>query len=710
MPLRVVRLILASLWCSLAFSANAFAGGVPINAFGRPGDLHIDFPTYAAPQPAGSSGHNDNPPGAMLRNVGDINGDGRADLAMSISSVDPSWTTATWVTFSPPLLPTTVHVDDPTWAGIKIVGAGTTIGGIAGLGDVNGDGFGDVAVARAGGGVWVVFGGPVPATVDVSNLGDRGFTVTNLHSAWPPGGGNGWTGIYSKTGSVLGVGDQNGDGRPDLAVNDSAGVRVIYTPAQPAGAVVDASQAGNGGALLTAPEGVGTIENYGDLNGDGRADIAVGWDQQGTAHSLVSPLPAPGTTEALPDQEKSNETWGVTAEGMRLEQFLAVGDDNGDGRRDLALSLIDQTGRHRYVVYGQPAGSHASLLPISDSNGHSIEDILNGPSDVGDQDGDGRSDLAYEFMYKLSATGQAVYIDQSLPECVPLKSWGSSALVLCSLEYKIAATLPDFNGDGKPEMVALHADPLPVEDGVTRATFSVDVFPSAPPPAPKTIEAPVELPYGAIDFAGEFLTAPTATTRSLAARATVSVTDATGHRATATGGLVDAGASATTRATVNASASQLGLVPGRTYAYRMTLENGRGLTGTSDLANFTYRPNASQPAGPSKRLARSLPAKLVLKGRFGKRFTVLTRLRLTSLVGGETVRFACNGKGCPAKRKLRNAFRARSLRFEKLFAKSKLHPGAVVSVRVTKPGARGILFRARIRKAKKPRVVRTLLS
>jgi len=101
------------------------------------------------------------------------------------------------------IAPTTLHVDDPTWAGIKIVGAGSTIGGIAGLGDVNGDGFGDVAVARAGGGVWVIFGGPVSATVDVSNLGDRGFSVTNLHSAWPPGGGTRLDGIYSKTGSVL---------------------------------------------------------------------------------------------------------------------------------------------------------------------------------------------------------------------------------------------------------------------------------------------------------------------------------------------------------------------------------------------------------------------------------------------------------------------------------------------------------------------------
>jgi hypothetical protein len=183
----------------------------------------------------------------------------------------------------------------------------------------------------------------------------------------------------------------------------------------------------------------------------------------------------------------------------------------------------------------------------------------------------------------------------------------------------------------------------------------------------------------------------------------VSVADASGRGATATGALVDAGASATTRATVNATASQLGLVPGRTYEYRMTLENGRGLTGTSELAAFTYRPGSQQAATPA------LPAKLTLRGRFGKRYTVLTRLRLTSLLGGETVRISCHGKGCPAKRKLRKAFTARSLKFEKLFAQRKLRPAAVVRVRVTKTGARGVQFTATVRKAKKPKIVRALL-
>jgi hypothetical protein len=196
--------------------------------------------------------------------------------------------------------------------------------------------------------------------------------------------------------------------------------------------------------------------------------------------------------------------------------------------------------------------------------------------------------------FRLSSTGESVSIDQTLPECVTLKQLSpTSALVLCSLEYNIMGTLPDANQDGKPEFVAIHADPLPVEDGVTRATWRLDVFSSAPAPQPQTLQPPVALPGGGIDFTSTFLTAPPAPTRTLAARASVAVTDGAGQVATAAGGLVDAGAAPSTSATVQSSASQLGLLAGLTYSYRMTLANGRGLSGTTETATFKYTPSVS---------------------------------------------------------------------------------------------------------------------
>ncbi len=63
--------------CLLLWASPAFAGRVPMNAFKRPGDLSLDFPrmTSAAYSPAE----------AMTHPVGDVNVDGRTDIAMAVS-------------------------------------------------------------------------------------------------------------------------------------------------------------------------------------------------------------------------------------------------------------------------------------------------------------------------------------------------------------------------------------------------------------------------------------------------------------------------------------------------------------------------------------------------------------------------------------------------------------------------------------------------
>src|SRR4029079_5798221 len=82
-----------------------------------------------------------------------------------------------------------------------------------------------------------------------------------------------------------GVGDQNGDGRSDVAFRDMNSVKAVYTPADPAGAIVDASNLGNGGFTLNCPGDNPTnphLGDLGDINGDGRDDLAVTWEDPGT--------------------------------------------------------------------------------------------------------------------------------------------------------------------------------------------------------------------------------------------------------------------------------------------------------------------------------------------------------------------------------------------------------------------------------------------
>src|SRR5205809_780108 len=108
------------------------------------------------------------------------------------------------------------HVDLLTQANLQIPGAmtGEWAGTwVAAAGDVNGDGHADVIVGASAadsnqrtdsGSAYVVFGKPTSATVDLAKLGDGGFRIDGAaaydHAGYP----------------VAGVGDVNGDGRPDV--------------------------------------------------------------------------------------------------------------------------------------------------------------------------------------------------------------------------------------------------------------------------------------------------------------------------------------------------------------------------------------------------------------------------------------------------------------------------------------------------------------
>ena len=624
MRLRRTTLVAGLILASVAGPAGqASAIAPPINPFGRQGDLHVDFPTYVSRSESDSG--NDSPPSAIARQAGDVNGDGQADIAMAISGSDPSWTTATWVTFSPALLPWRGSVDGPDWQGLRIVGAGQTISGVDGVGDVNADGLGDVAVAGESG-AWVVFGGPTTETVDVSQLGDRGFTIQGVTPCPTGDGGNLWTGVFSRTSSILGVGDQDGDGRPDLALCDRDAIRMVPTPEQPAGAVVDVAAKKTPVSSLALDESVSGLrmDTVGDTDRDGRADVVLGYNEDYRHGRLLgTPLPPAGTTTTLDEAQRSSRAFLLTADEAGLSRLTAIGDQDRDGRRDLAIGLEGNEARRILAVVTPEAGTRASVGELPASAARPLEDRGNGVADVGDQDGDGVADLGLADLVRLSASGEGVSIDGYLPGgCVPLHAWGGTVnLQLCRYEYNIVGALPDRNGDGKPELMAIHTDPLPSEPNTTRATWRLDVFPSAVAPVAEGIDAPVQLPGGALSFVGEFVTAPTGPVETLAALPTVSVTDAAGVAHEVTGALVDAGTAASTRVNVVAQPKELGLAPGRRYTYRMRLQNGRGLTGTSNEGSFVYQPadataRARRPLLRGKRLSGTRRGERLVGTRF----------------------------------------------------------------------------------------------
>ncbi|MCP2338039.1 FG-GAP-like repeat-containing protein [Actinomadura rupiterrae] len=301
--------------------------------------------------------------------TGDIEGDGNPELFVTV----PGTSTFTWLYFTPRTRTTTATAAPSTSAqGASAVGS-TSAQGAADVdrswvasGDINGDGRGDVVYA------W--FDGDDP-TVEHR----RGFTVFNGTAR---GGFTRGTTVYT-TVHALAVADFNGDRRADIAVGDmddrpSAGGRVSVFTSGFLGLDRPYSIARPGGG--TAEDDFGASLASGDVNGDGRADLAVGAPKTdigrtfdaGTAYVLFG---TPSGLSARGARHVTLDSPGVpgTARGYDyLGAEVALLDANGDGRADLiagAPGFDRDNGAALYIPAAAARASGTSGLATSGAIG-----------------------------------------------------------------------------------------------------------------------------------------------------------------------------------------------------------------------------------------------------------------------------------------------------------------------------------------------------
>jgi hypothetical protein len=259
---------------------------------------------------------------------------------------------------------------------------GTTV---AGVGDVNGDGYGDWLVGipdydsgtvpRFTGKVWLFYGGAV--------LND----VFDLELYGLPG-------VSSFGETMAGLGDVNGDGSPDFAVTgstafpESLGASVFFGgPAMTASANL----------TLDYPSGSRplSIARGGDINGDGWNDIVMGVSS-GFVRSHVRVYYGGPAMDGHPDL-KIFPPPPVTNDGFG-NSVAGVGDVNGDGYADFLVGVPSATvggqvgvGEAR-LFFGGP---HPSDVPGLVFSGEAAGDNFGiSVAGVGDLDGDGYPDIA----------------------------------------------------------------------------------------------------------------------------------------------------------------------------------------------------------------------------------------------------------------------------------------------------------------------------
>ena len=307
------------------------------------------------------------------------------------------------------------------------------------LGDVNGDGKTDLAVANRGGNsVSVLLGngngtfasqqtfatgiGPVAVAMwDLNGDGKLDLAVANRDNNSVSvllGNGNGTFGTQQAFTAGYGprsitVGDLNGDGKPDLAIVNygSDSVSVLL---------------GNGNGTFTAQQtfGVGSSPRsiaLGDLNGDGKPDLAVANYTSDTVSVLLG---------------NGNGTFGTqqTFATGRFPFSITLGDLNADGRPDLAIA--NRLSNTVSVLLGNGNGTFAVQKTFA--TGASPFSVT-----LADFNGDGKPDLA---LANYSNNTLSVLLGNGNG------TFGAQQIFATGV-LPFSVTSGDFNADGKPDLV-----------------------------------------------------------------------------------------------------------------------------------------------------------------------------------------------------------------------------------------------------------------
>jgi hypothetical protein len=353
--------------------------------------------------------------------LGDVNGDGKPDLAIANGNYDNKFSVGVLLGNGNGMF---------QWEQTFAVGKPVSLA----LGDVNGDGKPDLAVA-----------------IDFSPYSDGNFGAVSVLL----GNGDGRyqaqqtfaAGIHP---SSVTIGDMNGDGKSDLAVANGHNLDFFNTVSV---------LLGNGDGKFQTQQTFDTDPfprslKLADANGDGNLDLAVA-NADGTVGVLLG-----NGNGAFQAQQ--------TFAAGNSPRSLTLGDVNGDGKLDLAVANNSEVS----VLLGNGNGTFQSRQTFAAGNSpHSLT--------LGDVNGDGKLDLAAANNSEVSVllgSGNGTF--QSQQTFAAGNSPGSF-------------TLGDVNGDGKPDLAIVNRDILfdgsvSLSLAISQADFTGQTYAIAPSAATTT--------------------------------------------------------------------------------------------------------------------------------------------------------------------------------------------------------------------------------
>ncbi|MBK8066312.1 MAG: FG-GAP repeat protein [Rhodanobacteraceae bacterium] len=278
--------------------------------------------------------------------------------------------------------------------------------------------------------------------------------------------------ISGSTFRVTPLGDINGDGRMDFAVDSSAtgsiSAAVIFGSLGPMPSNLGALNGTNGFTITNLTQAqlgaIIAIRSIGDINNDGRADLLVrGRTGAGVRRDALILGQAAFASQVFFDQINPMRALG-TSDSNDIE--TASGDLNGDGHLDVVIATpnpgngaalstfiifgsgnfngINSAANITEVRQGFPGDQLGSGLAVMDLNGNRISDLALGAAGA-DQGGTRAGRVA--VLYGRSTWPAAIDLSSPPPQTVKFLSTRAGA----GVGHRLAA-IGDMNGDGRGEL------------------------------------------------------------------------------------------------------------------------------------------------------------------------------------------------------------------------------------------------------------------
>ena len=243
------------------------------------------------------------------------------------------------------------------------------------------------------------------------------------------------TELGSNPSSVV-IGDIDGDGKPDLSVvNQGANTLSVLRNTSTSGSITTGSFAAKVDfATGTTPQ----IVAIGDLDGDGKLDLAVG----NFGANTVSVLRNTSTSGSI---SVSSFATQVTFATSTQPIAVAIGDLDGDGKLDLATANY---GANTISVFRNISSSGS----ITSGSFSSKIDFTTGTNPyyitIGDLDGDGKLDMA---VPNYGTNTVSVLLNTSTSGSITTGSFASK------VDFTVgsgpnAIAISDLDGDGKLDL------------------------------------------------------------------------------------------------------------------------------------------------------------------------------------------------------------------------------------------------------------------